>query len=168
MPTKYKVLWIEDQGRSDLPDMAAPVYMSGQYDLTIVGDVSAAVSHLLAGRFDAIIVDIRIPPGRDPAWIGLYQKASNGRMPPRLGLKLLNTILGAADADIPLANRPEWITCNRIAILTVESWHEVQADLSRLGIPASHYRQKRADLPETILLDLISQVMRDVKPQERL
>jgi DNA-binding NtrC family response regulator len=72
---KIKVLWVEDSARLDLPHLAAPIYMDGNYDLVVAETVSDGIAHIQNENFDAIIVDIRIPPGDDPRWIKQYHKS---------------------------------------------------------------------------------------------
>jgi len=157
MKEKRKALWIEDGARFDLPYLAAPIYMDGQYDLIVAENVADSISQLQSKEFDAIIVDIRLPPGDDPEWAGLYKEAGYDKVAARLGLKLLYSILGSPDAEVKLEHRPSWITADKIGILTVESRAEMENDLKRLDIQV--FRQKQAGIPETVLLDIIRLVL---------
>jgi len=138
--------------------MAAPVYMDGKYDLFIAEDASSGMAYLLKDTFDAIIVDIRIPPGMDKDWINLHKKSGADKVSARLGLDFLYTILGDQDAEINLGDsRPRWITPTKIGVLTVESQLELDQHLKRLQITV--YQQKRAETPEEILLELIQKIL---------
>jgi hypothetical protein len=158
MTQKRRVLWVEDGARYDLVNMAAPVYMDGKYDLIVAEDASSGIDYLLKDTFDVIIVDIRIPPGNDKDWIKLHQKWGNNKVSARLGLDFLYTILGHQDAKINLRdNRPTWIESTKIGVLTVESQLELDEHLKKLQITI--YHQKRAEMPEEILLNLIEKIL---------
>ena len=154
---KYRILWVEDGARFDLSQFAAPVYMNGSYDLKIAENATDCLSYLESNEFEVIILDIRIPPGDGPDWIKLYRKAGNDKVAARLGLKLLYSMLVLPDAEIILVSRPSWISAEKIGILTVDSRKEVENELLNLGIQV--YHQKKADVPVTILLDVINQVI---------
>jgi hypothetical protein len=158
MTQKRRVLWVEDGARYDLVNLAAPVYMDGNYDLVIAEDASSGINYLLKDMFDVIIVDIRIPPGVDKEWINLHKKSGSDKISARLGLDFLYTVLGHQNATIMLRERqPAWIKPTMIGVLTVESQIELDEDLKRLQITV--YHQKRAETPEEILLNLIEDVL---------
>jgi CheY-like chemotaxis protein len=157
MNNKKKILWIEDGARIDLPRMAVPVYMDGSYDLVVAEDVSTAIYQLQRIKFNAVILDIRLPPGDNRNWIKLFNKAGGDKIAARLGLKLLSTILSSPKAEIQLEKHISWITPERIGILTVEGLSELEEDLDELNINV--FYQKQANMPETILLNLIEQVL---------
>jgi hypothetical protein len=160
MKQKSDVLWVEDAARNDLADFTAPVIIDGAYNLIIAEDVSSGITRLLQQPFAAIIVDIRLPPGTDREWIDLYEKQNNnGRksVPSRLGLDFLYTILGHPKARITLSDRrPKWITPQKIGVLSIESRVELEHDLAELQITI--FQQKKADTPETVLLEMIKRV----------
>ncbi len=159
MKEKRKVLWIEDGARRDLPHLTAPVYMEGGYDLVVAEDASAGVRLLEQEEYDAIIVDIRLPPGDDPGWIRLYKRAGSDKVAARLGLQLLYAMLGSPRAEFHWEDRPAWITPDRIGVLTVEGQGELTSDLVELRIEAFRFQQKDAGAPDTVLLDLIRRVL---------
>ena len=158
---RYRILWVEDGARFDLPHLAAPVFMEGNYDLCIVENVSDCITYLQNHVFDAIIMDIRIPPGDDHHWITLYKKAGTDKVAARLGLKLLYCLLGLPEAEVKLDNRPSWINADKIGVFTVESKTELDEHLRKLGITV--YQQKKADVAESVLLDLIKNVLKQTK-----
>lgn len=159
MREKCKVLWIEDAARFDFPQMAAPLYMNGGYDLAVAEDVTSAIALIKQGEYDVVIVDIRLPPGDDPRWITLWKRAGSNRVAARLGLELLHSMLGSPEAKIQLQGRPSWLTADRIGVLTVEDDDELRPDLKKLGI--RRYRRKQADVPDTVLLDLVRWVQQE-------
>jgi CheY-like chemotaxis protein len=162
MAKKRRVLWVEDAARYDLVNIAAPVYMDGKYDLVIAEDASSGVSFLLEDFFDVIIVDIRIPPGSNKEWIALHKQSGFEKMSARLGLEFLYAILRHPNARINLGNNcPAWITPDMIGVLTVESQLELDEHLKCLQITA--YNQKRAEMPEEVLLKLIERVLAQTK-----
>jgi hypothetical protein len=155
---KFRVLWIEDDARFGLAQLAGPVYVHGGYDLVVAGDVSTALARLSGERFDGIIVDIRLPPGEDPAWSRLYVKAGSDKIHARLGLHLLRSLLGHPRAQIRLKQPPpDWLKPDLIGVFTVEGWREVGEELEQLGIRV--YQQKRADLADTVLLHIIERIL---------
>jgi hypothetical protein len=164
MKQKNKVLWVEDAARYDLAHLAAPVIMDGGYDLVVAENASDGIAQLLQSIFDAIVVDIRIPPGNDKAWINLYEMSGYEKVSARLGRCFLYTILGHPNAEIKLDKRPEWIIAEKVGVLTVESHLELDEDLKELGITV--YHQKHSETPETILLELIEKVLKRVNHGE--
>jgi CheY-like chemotaxis protein len=155
---KIRVLWVEDDARFGLAQLAGPVYVHGGYDLVVASDVSTAIARLSREIFDAVIVDIRLPPGDDRAWIELYSKEGRNKVRARLGLQLLYSLLGHQRARVHLKQRPGWLASGKLGVFTVESRPEIEEDLGALGIPV--YEQKRADLPDTVLLEIIERILR--------
>jgi hypothetical protein len=153
---KNKVLWVEDGALVHLPELAAPLYRSGKYDLTLALNASEGLEHLLASEFEAVVVDIRIPPGDQKDWIDIYQAKGNV-VEARLGLELLRALFGSSDAKVSLARRPDWLRPDRIAVLTVENWYEVKDELDALGI--RFFKQKTTELMQRSLLELVEQIM---------
>lgn len=155
---RYRILWVEDGARFDLPHLAAPVFMEGNYDLCIVENVTDCISYIQTQTFDVVVLDIRISPGDDQRWISLYKKAGTDKVAARLGLKLLYSLMGSNEAEINLDNRPPWIIPDKIGIFTVESKKELDEHLQKLGVHV--YQQKNAGVAETVLLDLIKHVIK--------
>jgi len=155
---KFRVLWIEDDARFGLAQLAGPVYVHGGYDLVVAGDVSTAIARLFRERFDAVIVDIRLPPGDDSEWRKLYHKAGYDKIHARLGLHLLGSLIRPSEARVRLKRPPPaWLKPQLIGVFTVESRKEIGEELEQLGIQV--YEQKRADLPDTVLLQIIEMVL---------
>ncbi len=156
MNPKPRVLWIEDSARFELRNLVGPLFFSGKYDFSLAEDVTSAMQFLQANEYDAIIVDIRLPPGIDPAWRELYQQTGFDKVHAQLGLKLLRWLLARDDSIHPSAP-PEWIKPGNVAVFTVESKQEIQRHLDELGIRI--FKQKSAGLPDTVLLDLIDELL---------
>jgi DNA-binding NarL/FixJ family response regulator len=152
---KTKVLWIEDSVLVDLDNVYASAYACGRYDMTLAFDVTEGIRKLAASSFDAIVIDIRLPPGTDPDWIRLYNQAGANRASARLGLALAASLVAPSVAQVQLPHPPTWITPSQIAFLSVERHHEVLSDLQRLGI--TNYREKSVGDPHALreLLDLV-------------
>ena len=121
---KPKVLWIEDGARYELASLCGPVFYKNTCDLTLAEDVSTAVDHLCADEWDALIVDIRLPPGVNRTWRRLYREAGSDKVHAQLGLKLLRWLL-SGDREVFDEGPPEWIRPERVAVFTVESRQEV-------------------------------------------
>jgi hypothetical protein len=156
MTPKPRVLWIEDSARFELRNLVGPLFFSGKYDFNIAEDVSTAMHFLRIKEFDALIVDIRLPPGIDATWQDHYRQSNADKVHAQLGLKLLRWLL-SKDPSIYQEAPPAWISPQRIGVFTVESPHEIESHLKALGIAV--YQQKSAGIPDTILLDLIERLI---------
>lgn len=153
---KPKVLWIEDSARLELASLCGPVFFKGACDLTLAEDVTSAVNLMLAERFDVLIVDVRLPPGSDAHWQRHYRRTGSDKMNAQLGLKLLYWLLGK-DQTIYPTTPPLWVRPDRVCVFTVETRHEIEEYLDELQIKLS--QEKNADLPDTILDELITRVL---------
>ena len=155
MATRQSVLWIEDSARLELRNLCGPVYLSGKYDFSLAEDVTAAVRQMSIKKFDALIVDVRLPPGTDPTWRKLYLDSSKKQVQAQLGLQLLRWMI-CKDLTIHSAPPPDWIDPNRIAVFSVES-QEIRLTLDELGIEIS--ATKTPGLKDNALLELIDRLM---------
>ena len=159
---KRKVLWIEDSARGENVALTAPVALSGRYDLTVAVNATVGLTELVQSEFDAIIVDIRIVPGNDPRWIDEYSNRGASEKAARLGLRLLEVVLGTAgprwqhEKIKDSARRPA-----KYGVLTVEAKESLSSHLDRLGITA--YRNKHAAASKRLLLELIDEVIQNVE-----
>jgi hypothetical protein len=149
---KKKVLWIEDQGLTDLDVLASYVYLSGEYDLDVAVNVSECLSYLRQREYDIIIFDIRIPPGENLDWRKLFDKLGGNEKNAKLGLQLLRSLLKHSKAEISTVNIPNWISPNRIGVLTIEP--NLNNDMAELGIKS--YIIKNSDSNPEILLKIIN------------
>jgi hypothetical protein len=100
-------------------------------------------------------VDIRLPPGADPYWQKLYRDALAGDVKKQLGVRLLEWLF-SRDGDCPY-RPPEWVRAHHIGVFTVESHQDIQTILDELKI--SIYKRKSAGMPDTILKDLIEEIL---------
>lgn len=156
MSQKPRVLWIEDSARFELRNLVGPLFFSGKYDFSLAEDVTTAVHFLRANEYDVLIVDVRLPPGIDDVWRKLYQQTGFDKVHAQLGLKLLRWLL-ARDESINPEPPPEWVKPHKVGVFTVESKQEIQKHLDELGIAV--FQQKSAGLPDTVLLDLIDELL---------
>ena len=159
----YKVLWIEDDADSDLYHLASPVYIEGNYHLDIASSASEAFFYLNERRYDVIIVDIRIPPGKNPDWLSRYeelQRNSNANSS-RLGLELLRRIFGE-NGNQPSLKVSQNLSVVRYGVFTVERLEELRADLSELNLTSLKYKRKYAMMPHTALLEFIQEISRGI------
>ncbi|MDQ1351028.1 MAG: hypothetical protein QG657_1330 [Acidobacteriota bacterium] len=152
-----KILWIEDEATADMRNLAGPLYDSGQYDLVVAFNASEGERQMMKSEFDAVVVDIRIPPGSDQRWIKLYSQSGQNKIMARLGLQLLYSLLKPEMARVKLDSRPTWITPERFGLLTVETRKEVEEDLKNLHIQVS--REKTEKLPFNTLVEIIEDVL---------
>jgi len=154
---RHRVLWMEDEALSDLATLTAPIYSSGQYDLSVARDVTEGIRCLWTYEYSVVIVDIRLPPGSGQPWIDLWLASGASKPASRLGLRLLESLFDPASAAVKLPPPPLWIDPARFAVFTVEGESEVADQLCRLRIEP--YRQKSARLPFTAVIDMIEQVI---------
>jgi hypothetical protein len=153
MSHKRKILWVEDSAYHDLSNLAAPVYVDGRYELVIASDVSEAVERLCKEEFTAIIVDIRLPPGRDWRWLEFYKRMMSEGVAPNLGLQMIRSVLGFEGAEIKIEPLPAWLSPPKIAVFTIDCQSDLLNTLKDIGIEV--VKQKHANQPQTSLLDLI-------------
>ena len=156
MPIKPRVLWIEDSARLELRNLAAPVYSSGKFDFNLAEDVTSAVNLLKVTSFDAIVVDVRLPPGADPYWKKLYQHAGSDKVNAQLGIKLLHWLINR-DHLIHPEDPPNGLDKARLGIFTVENREDIQEELDALGITV--FFQKTTSLPDAILIKIFDTLM---------
>jgi hypothetical protein len=155
-PIRPRALWIEDGARSELSHLSGPVLYDGRIELVLAEDLTTAVEYILDEEFDAVIVDVRLPPGDDPHWKELHRKAGRDKVHAELGLQLLRWLLAPGDqSDLP--SPPAWMSPARIAVFSVDCRTEILHLLDDLGIDV--VQQKRADLPDTILRELIDRLL---------
>ena len=151
---KTKVLWVEDSARLELRNLTGPIYISGDYDLNLAEDVTSAVRYLLTKEYDAVILDLRLPPGIDDYWIRIYQNKGEDKADARLGLELAEWLLrGRADFSL---KPPTWIRPRHIGVFTVENDSALHAKLDDLEIKV--FQHKVAGLHDTILVDIINKI----------
>lgn len=164
---KAKFLWIEDNARTDLKHLLAPVYMSGEYDPVVAPTVAEGVYQLEHHEFAAVIVDIRLLPGNNSDWENLYAELGRERGTARLGLCLLYSIFDPRRDDVKLTTirqRMEegksWIKPQRFGVLTVEDL-DLQGDLGEalksFGITV--FEQKTTRTPNTTLLEMVKRII---------
>lgn len=154
---RKRFLWIEDGAIADYRYLLAPIYVSGQYDPVIALDVCEGIRRLKEQEFDAVIIDIRLPPGDEPEWIRLYRQLGSNKATARLGSRLLRSLLKPDGDDIRIEGIPEWVRSDRFGILTVETEDLVLEDLKELNIRV--YGQKIGQTREDALKDLVERVV---------
>lgn len=155
---KYKVLWIEDGAFVEVSSFTGPVFAQVIYDLDVVVNVSDALKQIREDNpYDAVIVDIRIPPGFDVEWENFYRQTGGNKINARLGIQLLYSLLKPVKASIQLKNIPSWVSSKKFGVFSVESKEDVQNDLNELGIKS--YKKKKPGLSNNTLLELIEEVI---------
>ncbi|MCK4765380.1 MAG: hypothetical protein KAW12_24475 [Candidatus Aminicenantes bacterium] len=154
---KYKVLWIEDGAFVEVSNFAGPVLISKKYDLQVALNASDAVKKIKTTEFDAVVVDIRIPPGDDPEWETLYIKSRHSKIEARLGIEILFGLLSPKDSAIKIADIPHWVSPKKFGIFTVESEDGLKKELNELG--GILFKQKKTNMSNSALLDLIEEII---------
>lgn len=164
MKAKKYVLWIEDDAAYNLQRLAIPVVMHLDYDLTLAVTISEAIHFLQRQAYDAIIVDLRMPPGKERPWIELDQRLARSRKPPRLGLHLLLNLFKRPQPDckIDLPSNIHEHGIRQFGILSVDPITVVESELKSINFEpeGNRYKQKTAGMPSDTLLQLIYSITR--------
>lgn len=155
IPKKY-ILWIEDDAAYNLQRLAIPIVMHRDYDLTLAVTISEAIHFLQRQTYDAIIVDLRMPPGRERHWIKLDQRLAHAGEPPRLGLHLLLNLFDRPQTNgkIDLHDVRKH-SIQKFGILSIDPMTAVQNQLQDINFDENHYKQKTAGMDSSILLQLV-------------
>lgn len=159
---KTKVLWVEDSARLELRNLTGPIYISGEYDMNLAEDATTAVRYLRTKEYDAVILDMRLPPGIDDDWIHIYRERGEDKADARLGLELANWLFNGT--SITSFQPPQWIKPYHVGVFTVENDPALHIQLEYLNI--SVFEHKVAGLTDTILLDIIRRI-REQKPEPK-
>ena len=121
MTNRSRILWVEDSARYEFSELLGPVFFKRKYWLNLAEDVSAATHQLIMQCYDALVVDVRLPPGSEPAWQQLCKEAGRDKIKAQLGLRLLDWLLqpgGLTRRQVMIT--PPAIRPKQIAIFTVE------------------------------------------------
>ena len=154
----YRVLWIEDGALVEFQPMLGALYADGRFDLDLALDATQGLDRLTRdGPFDVVVVDIRLPPGRDQRFIELHR--SSGPESSRLGLTLLKAVLANASEELKLTEIPKWIHPSRFAVLTVEDEVELGPWFMKLQ-PKPQFERKSVERSRRVLVDLIEKVIK--------
>lgn len=159
-----KVLWIEDGAKYELREMLGAVYYSRLCTLKLAEDASTAQDALLHSAYDAVIVDIRLPPGNHKLWQALYQKSGRDTINAQLGLRLLEWL---CCSESPMRNQigaPQLIPSKRIGVFTVESQRDIGDRLTEMQIGV--FEQKTTFTPDTIIPKIIRRLL-DLRQEEK-
>lgn len=149
-----KVLWIEDDAFNELARLATAVHFEADFDLQYAVSATEAMDKLCGCEYDAVVVDVRIPPGDDPRWAALYYKAGADNKAARLGVQVLQNVLGREKewvAGLPVAARNPKL----YGVLSVDSWQDIRLDLEPVGVTL--YRNKNED--KRVLLTIIEAIL---------
>lgn len=163
---KRNVLWIEDGAHGEMSELAGPFNTRVNYHLVIAVDASEGISYIMQAEFDAVIVDIRLPPGDDEAWIDIHNSFGENQNASRLGLLVLRSLLKPRESEVKHKHVPPWVRAELFGVLTVENQSEVEGDLRRLGIDIEVFRQKTRRSSENMLLELTERVLARAKASE--
>lgn len=153
---KIKVLWVEDSARLELRKLTGPIYISGNYDMNLAEDATSAVRYLQSKVYDAVVLDMRLPPGIDDYWINIYRDRGEDKADARLGLELASWMFNGRSANAPVSP-PDWLKPHHVGVFTVENDSSVHAKLGELGIRV--FQHKTAGLTDTILIDIIKRIV---------
>lgn len=97
--------------------------------LTICRDATEGLILLTQKIYDAIVVDLRIPPGDDPAFNHISETHyNNGRVFQKLGVPLISRVL--QDPSVRFENKD----VNKIGVFSIEPRKEFNELLSKFEI----------------------------------
>jgi hypothetical protein len=145
---------VEDSARLELRNLTGPIYISGEYDMNLAEDATTAVRYLLTKEYDAVVLDMRLPPGIDDYWIRIYQDRGEDKADAKLGMELANWLLNER-TNYPV-KPPIWIRSYHVGVFTVENDQSLHAKLEYSKI--SVFEHKVAGLSDTILIDIINRI----------
>ena len=186
---RKRMLWIEDSAHFELAETLAPVYYDGRYTVHLAETVTDAIDRLSRASepYDAVIVDIRLPPGEHKLWQKLYALTIRNRVETQLGLVFLYWLVGkqplgedagklrkslwqikqaSMEQKLPdvkkLRQRVKGLhnapaDVGGLAVFTVEGRKQICSHLRHLGIEV--YAQKKVETPDDILLRLAEEVI---------
>lgn len=154
-----RVLWIEDNAARQFDYMATPVLLDGRFDLNVAITASEGMDKLRrGGPFDAVIIDVRLPAGDDPAWAE-FASSHGINEDPCLGLEILRQIFFKDPNHKKFGPPVAWATPLRFGVLTVENyWGHTKKCLEDCGL--KFFKPKTADQGERILLEMIEDILR--------
>jgi len=150
--TPKKVLWIEDGIYSEMRKHASPVRIELGYSLDIAESASEGLAKILTSEYDLVVVDIRLPPGEDHEWKAIQRKHLAGGGPARLGLTLLQKLLGEDPIE-----KPAWVDASRFAVLTIETYNNIGPAVRDLGIRVCHHKERLSE--PTALLRVVKEAL---------
>jgi hypothetical protein len=162
---KTRFLWIEDNAVTDLKNLLSPIYTSGKYEPVFALNITDGVKYLNKYEFDAVIVDIRVPPGDSLQWQNVSKKWGGNKAAARLGLHLLTCLFDPHEGDEELVVRPAWLTPDKVGVLTVDSELERESvddmELSDYlrALNINVYRRKSAMTPINVLLKMVEEIV---------
>lgn len=153
MDSKRSILWVEDAAYSDYAPLLTWVLVDGRFRIDVAQDASEAVMRARSTRYDVIILDLHLPPGRNLEWTARYQGSARARRIPLLGLELIEELLSCSVADQAL----RWVSPDRMGILSIEPPAPFRLSLNRLRIGC--YRQKSLFLSESTLVEMAEELI---------
>ncbi len=155
--SRPRVLWIEDNARLDLQKMIGPLTCERRFHFQLAIDVTEGLRMLRSQQYDAMIIDVRLPPGLDPSWAKQYRAAGSDKITAELGLKLLAWLLGG-DRSIERTEPPPWVHPGMVGIFSVESRDEIELEIDFDALRVV-YEEKKAELPETFVRDMFLKLL---------
>jgi hypothetical protein len=153
--TRKKVLWIEDDAFNELGMFATPVHLTGAYELEYALTATEGVERLKACEYDAVVVDVRIPPGDDERWVKIYYDAGASNKAARLGVRLLQNVLRREKAWMH-GLKPTALDSKRYGVLSMDA-DDVRHELQEIEV--KRFRNKKEG--SLMLLTLIEEIIKE-------
>jgi len=150
MDSYLKVLWVEDTADQDLLFMMPPFYLEATVELDIAATATEGYNFLRRHKYDIIVIDIRIPPGRDEMFTKEFLDEHNFAYANKVGLNLLEAIKSAS--DILVENKD----MEKYGIFSIERKEEISDALEELGI--KNYLKKTSKLQSDALLNFVKKI----------
>lgn len=156
---KYDVLWIEDEAFSALGKYRAPLELDGRFHTIFALNATDAVKIIYdpKSKFDAVIVDIIIPPGDSREWIDIYNDVSAEEERTHLGCHLLYSLFDPENARVKLKNIPEWVKPEKFGVASILIEEYIKDLCRRFNIQL--YGNKSPNAPKTLVLNMVREIL---------
>jgi CheY-like chemotaxis protein len=136
-----KVLWLEDQ-HEDFEAYKSALFRAG-YVVHNVRSVSEVVEELRENKndYDAVIFDIKVLPGKDPAWIKLDKdkREAKPNFGAYLGFELMRSLFHSDKAKVKI-NPPIELDPRKVIVFSVV--FDKTDEIASFGIPRNQILDK--------------------------
>ncbi|MCP5107184.1 MAG: response regulator transcription factor, partial [bacterium] len=144
-----KVLWLEDQ-HDDFDAYKSALFRAG-YVVHNVPSVSEVIEELRGNKDDyvAVIFDIKVLPGKDPAWIKLDEdkRAAKPYFGAYLGFELMRSLFNADKAAVKI-DPPIELDPKKVIVFSVV--FDKTDEIAAFGIPGNQILDKATSALETL------------------
>lgn len=153
-----RILWIEDAAYDDLDIQAGYMNSMVGYSLDLATSISDALEHIYNKKYDIIIFDIRVPPGRREEWRELYLEHGATLSSAKLGLHLIQSLSQDKECSVVIHEVPSWINTKYFGVLTAEP--KLSSILHKLNI--ENYMVKTDKMEPFVLAALVHKIEKKI------